>query len=75
MEKFAQGEIAQHSITFPEGLSFKQWLSKLGQIPQFSSVEDLTVTQLLNEIGTDIKHPEGWFFQIPITTLKTIVFL
>lgn len=71
MEKFTQGEIAQHSITFPEGLSFKQWLSKLGQIPQFSSVKDLTVTQLLNEIGTDIKHPEGWFFPDTYNYTKT----
>ena len=62
MEKFVQGEIAQHSITFPEGWSFKQWLSKLGQIPQFSAIHDLTINQLLNKIGTDIKHPEGWFF-------------
>lgn len=62
MEKFAQGDIAQHSITFPEGWSFKQWLLALGQIPQFSSIQDMSVTELLTSIGSDIKHPEGWFF-------------
>jgi UPF0755 protein len=62
VKKFVQGEIAQHRITFPEGWSFKQWLSKLGQIPQFSSITHMTETELLDQISSDIKHPEGWFF-------------
>jgi UPF0755 protein len=62
VKKFVQGDIAQHRITFPEGWSFKQWLSKLGQIPQFSSITHMTETELLDQISSDIKHPEGWFF-------------
>jgi UPF0755 protein len=62
VKKFVQGDIAQHRITFPEGWSFKQWLFALGQIPQFSSIQDMSVTELLAGIGSDIKHPEGWFF-------------
>ena len=62
VKKFVQGDIAQHRITFPEGWSFKQWLFALGKIPQFSSIQDMSVTELLAGIGSDIKHPEGWFF-------------
>jgi UPF0755 protein len=62
VEKFVHGEIAQHRITFPEGWSFKQWLLILGQIPQFSSITQMTQAELLSQISSDIEHPEGWFF-------------
>ena len=60
--KFYNGDIAQHSITFPEGWSFKQWISKLSKIPQFAFLDNMTVTELLNKAGIDIQHPEGWFY-------------
>jgi UPF0755 protein len=60
--KFYNGDIAQHSITFPEGWSFKQWISKLAQIPQFAFLNNMSVTELLNKSGIDIQHPEGWFY-------------
>lgn len=60
--KFFNGDIAQHSITFPEGWSFKQWISKLAQIPQFAFLNNMTVAELLNKAGIDIQHPEGWFY-------------
>lgn len=62
MEKFGQGDIAQHSITFPEGWSFNEWLSKLAEIPQFAVINDLNHRQLLDQAGIDLYHPEGWFF-------------
>ena len=62
VDKFVQGDIAQHSITFPEGWSFKQWLSELGKIPQFSVVSDMPKAELLRRIHRDLDHPEGWFF-------------
>lgn len=60
--KFFNGDVAQHSITFPEGWSFKQWISKLAQIPQFAFLNNMTVSELLNKAGIDIQHPEGWFY-------------
>lgn len=62
INKFVQGEVAQHSITFPEGWSFKQWVSKLAEIPQFSMIKQMNQADLLAKIGFKFDHPEGWFF-------------
>lgn len=62
INKFVQGEVAQHSITFPEGWSFKQWVSKLAEIPQFSMIKQMNQADLLAKIGFKLDHPEGWFF-------------
>jgi UPF0755 protein len=62
MNKFVQGDVAQHSITFPEGWLFNQWLLKLAEIPQFAFINDMSVVELIDKLAIDIYHPEGWFF-------------
>ncbi|MDG2018712.1 MAG: endolytic transglycosylase MltG [Porticoccaceae bacterium] len=62
INKFFQGDVAQHSITFLEGWSFKQWISQLAEIPQFAFVKNMYQLELFSKIGADIDHPEGWFF-------------
>lgn len=60
--KFFQGDVAKHSITFPEGWSFRQWISNLVEIRQFAFLNTLSDTELLHKAGIDLQHPEGWFF-------------
>ena len=60
--KFSKGDVAKHSITFPEGWSFRQWISKLAKVPQFAFLDGMSVIEILNKTGLDIQHPEGWFF-------------
>ncbi|MGC6480712.1 MAG: endolytic transglycosylase MltG [Porticoccaceae bacterium] len=62
INKFVEGDVAQYSVTFPEGWSFKQWISKLADIPQFSFVKHMNQDELLAKIDFDLDHPEGWFF-------------
>lgn len=60
--KFSNGDVAMHSITFPEGWSFRQWISKLAKVPQFAFLDGMSVIEILNKTGLDVQHPEGWFF-------------
>lgn len=60
--KFFYGDVAEHSITFPEGWTFSQWITELADIPQFAFLEKMTEVELLSQMGIDIQHPEGWFF-------------
>ena len=62
MDKFVQGDVAQHSITFPEGWLFNQWLSKLAEIQQFAFINEMSTVDVLDKLAIDIQHPEGWFF-------------
>ena len=62
LRKFNRGDVVREQITFPEGWSFKQWLSHIAAQPQFSSIATISVDQLLLEAGIDVAHPEGWFF-------------
>ena len=62
INKFVDGDVAQYSVTFPEGWSFKQWISKLADIPQFSFIKQMNQDELLAKIDFDLDHPEGWFF-------------
>ena len=62
INKFVEGDVAQYSVTFPEGWSFKQWISKLADIPQFSFIKQMNQDELLAKIDFDLDHPEGWFF-------------
>ena len=50
------------ALLFPEGWSFKQWISKLADIPQFSFIKQMNQDELLAKIDFDLDHPEGWFF-------------
>jgi UPF0755 protein len=62
INKFIEGDVAQYSVTFPEGWSFKQWISKLADIPQFSFIKQMNQDELLAKIDFNLDHPEGWFF-------------
>ena len=57
------GQVIQYQLTFPEGLSFKEWLALLALQPKLDkTLSDLTEEVILKELGLDISHPEGWFF-------------
>ncbi|MDB4077042.1 endolytic transglycosylase MltG [bacterium] len=62
LAKFNRGEVILHKVTFPEGWSFKQWLSHLAKIKQFSDIANSDPDQILAAAGLDLAHPEGWFF-------------
>jgi UPF0755 protein len=62
LDKFNQGLVATFKITFPEGWTFDQWIDHLDQVPQFAGIALTPTMQLLDDIGTEINHPEGWFF-------------
>jgi len=62
LDKFIQGDVAQHSITFPEGWSFNQWIEHISQISQFSFLLNMDQDTLLALVSKDITYPEGWFF-------------
>ena len=62
INKFIEGDVAQYSVTLPEGWSFKQWISKLADIPQFSFIKQMNQDELLAKIDFNLDHPEGWFF-------------
>ena len=62
LDKFNRGEVILHKVTFPEGWSFKQWLSHLAKIKQFSDIANSDPDQILAAAGLDLAHPEGWFF-------------
>ena len=60
--KFNSGDVVRRSITFPEGWSFKQWLSHLSSIDQFQFSDSDESDQLLKMAGMKVANPEGWLF-------------
>jgi UPF0755 protein len=62
LEKFNQGDVVQHSITLPEGWSFKQMVEEIGQIDQFAEDSLLHTLSLLTLANIQVEHPEGWFY-------------
>lgn len=62
LEKFNQGDVVQHSITLPEGWSFKQMVDEIGQIDQFAEDSLLNTLSLLTLANIQVEHPEGWFY-------------
>lgn len=63
LAKWVAGDVIHYSLTFPEGLKFSDWLSLLGNIEKLDHV--LTPgnqQQILEQLGLEISHPEGWFF-------------
>jgi len=64
LHQLAKGEVKQHDITFPEGLTFKeirQLLAKNAFVQQ-TVPENMPALQVLHQLGLSIAHPEGWFF-------------
>ena len=60
LAKLASGDVIQYQITFPEGLTVREWLALAGQHPKFSDSKALTVADIQQHFG--LEHPEGWFF-------------
>jgi UPF0755 protein len=63
LERLMSGKVIYYQITFPEGLNFKEWLSLIARQPKLTqSLGGLATSVLLEQLGIDIDHPEGWFF-------------
>ena len=60
--KFNLGKVVRRSITFPEGWSFKQWLSHLSGVEQFENAVSDDYSQILLMAQVDVVNPEGWLF-------------
>lgn len=59
----SRGARLQHSITFPEGWTFKQLLQALAADTHLKhSLAELSTSDILQRIGSDYTHPEGIFF-------------
>lgn len=57
------GKVIQYQLTIPEGLRFREWLTLLaGQSKLVQQLNGLSNSELLQQLGLDIEHPEGWFF-------------
>jgi UPF0755 protein len=60
---FVLGKTKQYSITFAEGLSFKQMREKLAADPNVEHTLDAVDAEtLMTSLNADVKHPEGAFF-------------
>lgn len=63
LQVFVAGKAIQYSITFPEGWSFKQIIEKISQNPHIEqTLEAMDFQNIMANIGSDYKHPEGLFF-------------
>jgi len=62
LNKFNEGQITYHQITFPEGWTFAQWLTHLAKLPQFAEVKELPLDTIMTASGIQQAHPEGWLF-------------
>lgn len=51
-----QGDVILHQVTFPEGLTVKQWLARLAE------TEELNTANLSKELSFVEGHPEGWLY-------------
>jgi len=57
------GRVSQHSLTFVEGWTFKQWLKALaGNQSIKHTVTGLSCQQVMDRLGYPQQHPEGRFF-------------
>jgi UPF0755 protein len=62
LAKFNLGAVISYQITFPEGWSFRQWITQLATVEQFSDVSQLSQEQLMTAANINQAHPEGWLF-------------
>jgi len=63
LEHVSAGKEYQFSVTFIEGSTFKEWLSKLQQQPNLSHhLSTLTVEEIAKRLTIEQSNPEGWFF-------------
>lgn len=63
LDLLISGKVVNYQLTFPEGLSFKEWRAILAEQPKLTKkLSGLTAQELLQQLSLDIEHPEGWFF-------------
>ena len=63
LELLMTGKVIQYQLTIPEGLRFREWLPLLaGQSKLIHQLTGLSNSEILQHLGLDIEHPEGWFF-------------
>jgi UPF0755 protein len=62
LNKLISGEVLQYSVTFPEGLTIKQWLERLRSDERLGDIElsESLVAESLNV--AESQGLEGWFF-------------
>jgi len=60
---FVQGKTKQHTITFPEGWSFKEILQEIDRNPNLEhTLNSVDFGSLMAKFNSDRKSPEGLFF-------------
>ncbi|QVQ28666.1 endolytic transglycosylase MltG [Achromobacter deleyi] len=63
LERLARGDMTQRQITFLEGWTFRQIRQALRENPDVKqTLGDISDEELMERLGSDIKHPEGLFF-------------
>jgi len=57
------GKTLTHSITFPEGWTFRQWRNLIARQPALvHTIDELSDQEVMERIGRPGVHPEGRFF-------------
>ncbi|MGE8688454.1 MAG: endolytic transglycosylase MltG [Achromobacter sp.] len=63
LERLARGDMTQRQITFLEGWTYRQIRQALRANPDVKqTLGDVTDEELMERLGSSIKHPEGLFF-------------
>lgn len=63
LDQFVAGDVVLHSLTVPEGWTFRQALAVIQAHPLVrAELRDLPDGELLARLGIDAEHPEGLFF-------------
>lgn len=69
IEILTKGKVVQHQITLVEGLTFRQWLMQMAEVPLIQATlkpQEAAIQAwfqpLAERYQLPIPHPEGWFF-------------
>lgn len=63
LDQFQAGEVMTYPVTFIEGWTFRDVLKVLDKLPNIEHrLRGLSQEQIVESLGLDIEHPEGWFF-------------
>jgi UPF0755 protein len=69
--RLVRGEVAQRSVTLPEGLTFVQWRALLGAAPHLKpEIQALSDADVMDKLGRPGVAPEGRFFPDTYTYAK-----
>jgi UPF0755 protein len=63
LQQFVAGEVLQHSVTIPEGWTFRQALAAIQADPAVTvELAGLSQDETMKRLGLPGRHPEGLFF-------------